>query len=113
MDPSAPRTLTGIASEEEISLWRRRGCHVCHGPEGEGGPLGPPLVEAVRLYLDAGDSRAVARARLIAYLKDPEVVKPLRKGGKKYGTVMPGLNAGRGDPNEGDVLADLLLRLAE
>ena len=72
------------------ALFSERLCVSCHGADGGGKEMGPGLGAVMSEYLAAaGGNEAEAKARLIAYLKDPKGSPRLRKDTTHYPNPMP------------------------
>jgi mono/diheme cytochrome c family protein len=93
-------------------LFTNHKCVMCHTADGGGTPLGPALGQVVPEYLAAaGGDAAAAKARLMAYLRDPKGVATLRRDTTKYPGPMPSAG-GLGVDDAGMAhLADFLLRM--
>jgi mono/diheme cytochrome c family protein len=72
------------------ALFLERGCVQCHGKDGSGTEMGPGLGAVMAEYLaSTGGDEEAAKARLIAYLKEPKKIPTLRKDPTHYANPMP------------------------
>jgi len=85
-------------------LFTQQACTTCHGDQGQGSMLGPPLANAHANW---------TREKLVEYLSDPQAFAAndprLAQQGKKYFQPMPSYKALK--PEERSSLADYVLAL--
>jgi cytochrome c553 len=99
-----PEPPTAEAVARGAAVWEAEGCAVCHGEEGEGGEIAPPLLDLAANWTPAD---------LAAYLADP-VVDPeenprLASIAEQYEIEMPGVQESSGTEVT-DLVAFLLSR---
>ena len=112
--PSAPtgRSLSDVASPDELKLWTNRGCITCHGAEARGGPMAPDLTKVLPLYFAKFGSAEAARDQLVEYLIDPQGSPKLRDDGVQFPNPMPAIEKLFGGTKaDAATLAGLLVRL--
>lgn len=102
--------LSEIATPEELSLWARVACAMCHGENARGIPNGgPDLTKIIPLYVAKFPTHEEARAALSAYLEDPAGSPKLREDAEVFRLAMPPMAWQEDAP----ALAEMLLRLAK
>lgn len=102
--PSAPAESSAELVTRGAAVWEAEGCAICHGEEGEGGEIAPPL---------RGLAENWTPEALAAYLADP-VVDPgenprLAAIAEEYEMEMPGVQSSSGSEVT-DLVAFLLSR---